>query len=320
MARKALRPAQLAVVQAVERVLDGPALVACSGGADSTALALGAMVAAQRHGLGVRAIVVDHGLQDASAEVAAAVAGRLAGRGIAADVVRVRVEMTGDGVEAAARDARYEALARAARPGELILLGHTMDDQAESVLLGLARGSGTRSLAGMRPRRGPFVRPLLDVRAEIVRQACREWDVAWWDDPHNDDERFARVRVRKTVLPVLEQQLGPGIVEALARTAGIARDDADLLDDLAATAMAEASDGDDAPPSLDCARLVALPDALRTRVLRAWLLALGADDVGAVHVHAVDALVVAWRGQAGVDLPGVHVSRRGGRLFGATSA
>jgi len=347
MARKALRPAQQAVVQAVERTLNGPALVACSGGADSMALALGAAVVGRRRDWPVRAVVVDHGLQDGSAAVAQAVVRRLADRGVPAVVVPVLVAPTGDGVEAAARDARYAALTGVARPGEQILLGHTLDDQAETVLLGLARGSGARSLAGMRPERGQFVRPLLGLRAATVRQACREWDIEWWDDPQNDDERFARVRVRKTVLPLLEQQLGPGVAEALARTADLARADADTLDDLAQTALdhlvpqtstnepsfgsrgpREVTDGNfvgllahQLPDgSLECAALASLPPAVRTRVLRAWLLGAGVGELGAVHVQAVDALVVAWRGQRGADVPGARVTREAGRLWARPAA
>ncbi len=312
MARKALGSAQQAVVQAVECVGAQPALVACSGGADSMALALGAAVAGRRHGFSVRAVIVDHGLQDGSDAVAAAASERLVNRGVRADVVRVQVDETGEGVEAAARHARYAALSAAARPGEVVLLGHTLDDQAETVLLGLARGSGTRSLAGMRPRRGVFVRPLLGVRAATTRQACREWDVEWWEDPYNVDERYARVRVRRTVLPLLEAQLGPGVADALARTAGLACADADLLDDLALDAMRERNG--ERPAKLDCAWLASLPSALRTRVLRLWLHGFGADDLAAAHVRAVEALVTQWHGQQGIDLPGMRVVRRQGLL------
>ena len=152
------------------------------------------------------------------------------------------------GPEAAARTARYAALqSEAAGRQATIWLGHTLDDQAESVLLGLARGSGPRSLAGMAARTGRLVRPLLGLRRSVTEQACAELDLDPWRDPHNDDPRFARVRVRRTVLPTLEAELGPGVAEALARTAALVRDDADLLDGLAA----EADPGTDA---LDAAR------------------------------------------------------------------
>lgn len=310
MAKRALGPATLAVVHAVEAVADAPLLVACSGGPDSLALALAAQVVGDRRGLGVRAVVVDHGLQAGSAEVAAQVAAQLGLRGVEAVVLTVRVPAGPDGPEAAARQARYVALESEARPGELILLGHTLDDQAETVLLGLARGSGTRSLAGMPARRGVFVRPLLGLRAELTAQACAELGAEPWQDPHNAELRFARVRVRDRVLPLLEVELGPGVAGALARTADLARRDADLLDELAGQTSLP---GPGAP--FPVAVLAELPPALRSRVLRSWLLAAGAAELGAAHVEAALALVEDWHGQRWVDLPGVRVTRRDAGLW-----
>ena len=266
MARKALGEAALAVVRAIDECWPGgPVLVACSGGSDSTALALGAAVVAARRGTALRAVVVDHGLQPTSAAIADEVVGRLAARGVPARARRVSVDLTaGFGLEAAARAARYEALAAEAAPGETVLLGHTRDDQAETVLLGLARGSGTRSLAGMPSARGPYRRPLLGLSSATTTQACREFGVEWVEDPHNAEARFARARIRHTVLPVLEAELGPGFAEALARTAALARQDADTLDELAAAALAGAREGDDL--RLDPA-WAGLP-AVRARVLR----------------------------------------------------
>ncbi|MDR1767180.1 MAG: tRNA lysidine(34) synthetase TilS [Propionibacteriaceae bacterium] len=209
-------------------------MVACSGGADSLALAAGAAVAGRRLRRSARAVVVDHGLQDGSGEIAERAAGQLADLGLDAKVVAIAVADDGRGPEASARAARYAALAGEALPGETVLLGHTLDDQAETVLLGLARGSGTRSLAGMPARRGIFRRPLLGLRRSQTRQACGELGLEWWDDPHNRDQSYARVRARQAVLPMLEEQLGPGIAEALARTARLAARDADCLDGLAA--------------------------------------------------------------------------------------
>ncbi len=309
MARRALGPATLQLVQAVEAVLDGPVLVACSGGPDSLALAAAAAVVGGRRGIAVRAAVVDHGLQDDSAVLAASVADRLAGLGLPAQVLTVAVPPGADGPEAAARDARYAALEQAAASGEMVLLGHTLDDQAETVLLGLARGSGARSLAGMPERRGRFVRPLLGLRAATTRQACAELGLESWADPHNSEDRFARVRVRTRVLPVLEAELGPGVAEALARSAALLRADADLLDELAASERATHP-----APDLDCDRLAGLPTALRGRVVRDWLRDAGATDLSAVHVAAVTALVTDWRGQRRAEVPGVRVHRRDGRL------
>ena len=146
---------------------------------------------------------------------------------------RVRVGAAG-GPEAAARAARYRALADAAGDGTAVLLGHTLDDQAETVLLGLGRGSGPRSIAGMRPVDGRWLRPLLGVRRETTRAACTAEQLAYRDDPHNADPRFTRVRLRREVLPLLEDTLQGGVAAALARTAELLRDDLDALDDLAA--------------------------------------------------------------------------------------
>ena len=316
MARKALEPATLTLVQAVEAALtasDRSLLVACSGGPDSLALAQATVHVGRRRSLPIAGIVVDHQLQPSSADQAAAAASTLRALGFSDVVVRaVSVTESGAGPEADARAARYRALESAAGEREAtVLLGHTLDDQAETVLLGLARGSGTRSLAGMAQRSGPrgrWLRPLLGLRRSVTEQACRENDLVPWADPHNADPAFARVRVRRTVLPTMEAELGPGIAEALARTAQLAREDADLLDQLAAEA-------DPGTQILDCAEIGGLPPALRRRLLSRWLRREGVADLTARHLYAVDELLTDWHGQAGVDLPGaVRVGRRAGRL------
>jgi tRNA(Ile)-lysidine synthase len=319
VARRALGPASLAVVQAVTAALgpdDRALAVACSGGADSLALAAGAAHVAQRSRRACAAVVVDHGLQEGSAAVVAGAAHVLDGLGYTdVSVVRVEVAPAGSGPEAAARDARYAALRReAAARGATLLLGHTRDDQAESVLLGLARGSGARSLSGMAPRVDGLVRPLLSLPRTTTHACCAELGLTPWDDPQNDDHAYTRVRVRARVLPVLEAELGPGVAEALARSADLFRSDADLLDVLAEEARA----GVEHDGALDCAGVAALPAALRTRVLLSWLRGLGAHDLTGRHVAAVDALVTAWRGQGPVDVPGVRVSRTDGELRGPT--
>jgi tRNA(Ile)-lysidine synthase len=293
-------------------------LVACSGGADSLALAAATAFAAPRLGLRSGAVTVDHGLQPRSAERAAKIAALLGELGL--DPVRstaVTVPRAGPearGPEAAARVARYGALDAAA--GEYgaaaVLLGHTLDDQAETVLLGLARGSGGRSLAGMPARRGPYRRPLLAVRRAATAAACAELGLEPWQDPHNADFRFARARVRHQALPALEAALGPGVAEALARTAGQLRADAECLDDLA---FAESG-------QLDVARLAALPAAIRTRVLRDAAVMAGCPPgaLAAGHIGSVDALVTAWRGQRWADLPGgVRACRRAGKVWFSTT-
>ena len=307
------------MVQAVDTALqpaDDALLVACSGGADSLALAAGARHVAARRGLTCRAAVVDHGLQPGSAAVAERAREALTALGCTdVAVLAVRVATSGGkGPEAAAREARYAALHAEARRGRdagppaTVLLGHTRDDQAENVLLGLARGSGTRSLAGMASRSGSLVRPLLGLTRATTEQACRELGLDPWQDPQNQDRAFTRVRVRHTVLPQLEAELGPGVAAALARTARLAREDSDLLDALAAEA-------DPGTETLGCAVLAALPPALRHRVLRRWLLARGSADLGLDHVLAVEQLVLAWHGQRAVPVPGGAVTRRGGELL-----
>ena len=312
MARRELGPATSAVSQAVAAALtesDTHLLVACSGGADSLALAFGALRAAAASSRQLSAMVVDHGLQSGSAAVAEQARDQLCGLGILDVVIsRVNVDSGRGGPEAAARQARYAALgAEADTRQATIWLAHTMDDQAETVLLGLARGSGPRSLTGMATRSGRLVRPLLGLRRSVTERACAELGLEPWSDPHNDDPRFARVRVRRAVLPTLEAELGPGVAEALARTAALARDDADLLDVLAA-------DADPGTDILDAAALLDRPAALRTRVIRRWLLRHGADEVTASHVAAVDALVTRWHGQGEIHLPGVRVTRQDGSL------
>jgi len=289
-------------------------LAACSGGADSLALAAALAFVAPRAGLRAGGVTVDHGLQEGSAARAASVAATAAGLGL--DPVRsVSVEVGAEragGPEAAARDARYAALSRvAAEDGAAaVLLGHTLDDQAETVLLGLARGSGARSLAGMPPRRGVFRRPLLGLRRPVTAEACAALGLDPWQDPHNADRRFARVRVRLDALPALEAALGPGVAEALARTAGQLRADAEVLERMSS----ERTDGDS---PLSASSLAELPGAVRTRVLRSAALAAGcpAGALTAGHVARLEELVTGWHGQRWIDLPGgVRASRRAGQL------
>jgi tRNA(Ile)-lysidine synthase len=255
-------------------------------------------------------VTVDHGLQAGSAERADRTAELLRGLGLD-PVVVLSAKVGGDGgPEAAARTARYAVLAgAAAEHGARIALGHTLDDQAETVLLGLGRGSGPRSVAGMVEHRPPYWRPLLAVRRETARQACADQGLPVWDDPWNTDPAYTRVRLRTDVLPLLEDVLGGGVAPALARTAAQLREDLDALDALAAEVLPD--DAGDLPVQL----VESLPAALRRRVLRLWLHAAAVPDLQAVHLGAVDALVVRWRGQGRVDLPGgAGVVRTSGRL------
>ncbi len=331
-------PAVADVRRAVRLALDDLApgslvLVACSGGADSLALAAATGFAAPRARLDAGLLTVDHGLQEGSADRAAEVVRLAPALGLGpAEVLRVRVGTAG-GPEAAARQARYAALAEAAgRLGAAaVLLGHTRDDQAETVLLGLARGSGTRSLAGMPARAGVYRRPLLGLGRRTTVAACRGLGLSPWDDPHNLDPRYTRVRVRERLLPALEDELGPGVAEALARTAALCRDDADALDGWADAAYAKAlvrnsalsdigGDGGDGAGAVVLAvpELADLPAAVRRRVLRRAAIAAGAPPgtLAASHILQVDRLVTGWRGQRRVEVPGgVGAVRRYGTLI-----
>lgn len=303
-------PAVAAVRLAVRGVLDGPVLVACSGGADSLALAAAVAFEAPRRDILAGLITIDHGLQPGSAEQAQRVASLGYEFGMdPVEIVPVSVGTVG-GPEAAARTARYRALRSAAEALDRdVLLAHTLDDQAETVLLGLGRGSGPRSIAGMRRRSGRFVRPLLSMRRATTVAACAALGLDPWHDPHNDDPSFQRVRLRREVLPLMEDVLHGGVVEALARTADLLQDDLDALDDLVT--------GDRGADGLDVAAMVSLPKALRTRTLRVWARSLGAEPLAAVHLDALDALLVDWHGQGAVDLPGGARARRvSGRIVG----
>ncbi|MCU1591262.1 MAG: tRNA(Ile)-lysidine synthetase [Frankiales bacterium] len=288
-------PAATAAVRvAVRRCLadvDAPVAAAVSGGADS--LALAAALAFERPGS--FAFVVDHGIQQGSAAVAERAAEQCRGLGLVPRVLPVQVRGSD---EAAAREARYAALSSAG--AGLVLLGHTLDDQAETVLLGLARGSGARALSGMAAHRGIFRRPLLGISREVAAKACAEAGLVPWADPHNEDPRFSRVRVRSQVMPVMEAELGPGIAAALARSAAQLRDDADALDALTPVLGDEPGVGE----------VLALPPALRSRALKAWAERLCGRPVTAVHVDALRALVEDWSGQGPADLPGGARIRR----------
>ncbi|SMD21257.1 tRNA lysidine(34) synthetase TilS [Lentzea albidocapillata] len=272
--------------------------VAVSGGADSLALA----AAVARLVPSASAVVVDHQLQPGSGDVALKAARQCSELGLVARVEPVFVE-GGGGPEAAARKARYAAL----KPSSgVVLLGHTLDDQAETVLLGLGRGSGPRSIAGMRAFDAPWGRPLLGVSRAVTRAACAEQGIAVWEDPHNLDPSFTRVRLRTEVLPLLENVLQGGVASSLARTAAQLREDCDALDSLAEAFAGDCCAVDD---------IAELPAALRRRVVRAWLIDEGVPELSDSHLRRVDALVSEWRGQGGVWLPGGFVVRRAhGRL------
>jgi tRNA(Ile)-lysidine synthase len=287
-------------------------LVACSGGPDSLALAAVAAYFARRghvdgHPVSVGAVVVDHQLQPGSAGIAEATAAALGELRIAPVQIRtVDVAATGMGPEAAAREARHAALEAAADElgAGVILLGHTLDDQAEQVLLGLARGSGTRSLAGMRPVRGRLLRPFLGLRRADTLEICAVEGLDPWHDPSNADPAFARSRTRVEVLPLLEEKLGPGVAESLARTAAILQLDADYLEEVANATFARLQERSGAEIRLPETSLRELAPAVRFRVIAKAAAAVGGQQPSYQRLLAAEALL-RRQGSAGpVELPG----------------
>jgi tRNA(Ile)-lysidine synthase len=306
--RNAVKP-HLARLEAGDVVL-----VAVSGGADSLALAYAILAESQPLAITAIAVTIDHQLQSGSSAQAEKVEKQLKEFGYEKVITEKVVVDSKSGIEAGARDARYQALSACAEKEKAtkIFLGHTRDDQAETVLLGLARGSGTRSLSGMAVENGIYIRPFLHITRTETEAACKEIGIDPWNDPHNDNTEFSRVRVRTEILPIMEAKLGPGIAAALARSASILRDDADALDELAQN---EISQSDLA--SLDCEHLSTLARAIRSRILRAAIYAAGAPlgSITADHLAGVEALVTSWRGQGALSLPGgVKVERISGRL------
>lgn len=295
-------------------------LVALSGGADSLALAAAAAFEAHKLGIRIVSVTVDHGLQPGSADAAARAAAAAEHLGLEARVMRVGVGSDG-GPEAAARDARYRALAEEAAhcDATAVLLGHTLDDQAETVLLGLARGSGASSLMGMAPERVDaaglrWMRPLLGVRRNVTHAACAAQGLEPWHDPHNADDRFARVRVRRSVLPVLEEQLGPGVAEALSRTAEQLREDAEAFAEMIDETIEDLVEHAEAGISVSASALAANPAALRHRIIRSVVTAEFGASLTRTQTLEVARLVTDWAGQGPIDLPGCSARRTGGRI------
>ncbi|WP_029151331.1 tRNA lysidine(34) synthetase TilS [Microbacterium indicum] len=313
-ARRAVRSA-LAALET-----PGPVVVALSGGADSLALAAAAAFEAPKLGRDAHAVTIDHGLQAGSADQAERAAAQARDLGLGARVIRVEVGSDG-GPEAAARDARYAALRDAAHEigAVAVLVGHTLDDQAETVLLGLARGSGAGSLQGMAPARIDdaglaWIRPLLGLRRDETRAFCAAAGLEAWADPQNADLRFARVRVRDRVLPVLERELGPGVAEALARTAEQLREDNEAFADMIDETIEDICEPAEAGIAVSVPALAANPAAVRNRVIRH----VAQSEFDAVLTRAqtleVARLVTDWRGQGPIDLPGCSAARIGTRI------
>ncbi|GGH64193.1 tRNA lysidine(34) synthetase TilS [Rothia aerolata] len=324
-------------------------LVGCSGGPDSLALASVAAHFVRRQDARVGAVIVDHQLQPGSAQVAETAADRCRALGLDPVVVKtVIVDSAAGGPEMAARTARYGAFAEAvAETGASgVLLAHTLDDQAETVLLGLARGSGTRSLAGMAEvrRQGELtlIRPLLNLRRADIEEICEAEELEPWYDPTNADESLMRARVRHTILPFLEEQLGGDVATSLARTAQILGPDSDYLDRQARQLVEDETfviSANLALPAevegeqilvLDRAEIAALPEALRRRVLSLLVQRVGGHAASFERLAALDAFVRELAVAGPVQMSG-HVSawkmrpagplrKRGVLVLGATQS
>lgn len=290
--RRAVRP--------VHTNPDHPAVIGLSGGPDSLAL----VAAAAAEGKHVRAVVVDHGLQPGSAEVAARAAEQAQRFGVPAEVVRVDVDAASDtgravGLEAAARAARYEALFAAAGPDADVWVAHTAEDQAETLLLGALRGNP----AGMAPRSDRLVRPFLFLRRAETVGACQEVGLETWNDPMNHDPAYRRVAIRQQIIPALTDLLGGDAVAPLAAAANRIAEDRELLESLT-----------NLEPTTDCDELAADPAPVRRRRIAAWLIDNGIPVQGD-QLTAIECLVTGWHGQGPITLAGGRtVTREGGHL------
>lgn len=264
---------------------------------------------------------MDHGLQAGSAAVAQATAVVAKDLGLDPVIVRRVNVISLDGPEADARTARYGAFEEVMSELGVValLLGHTLDDQAETVLLGLTRGAGATSLSGMKSIIGAYRRPLLGLRRSTTVAACADQDLAPWNDPQNDDPHYTRVRIRQSVLPQLEKELGPGVTEALARTAEQLQHDAEVLDNLASEVMPTVvmpvlGDSGVRSATLKISELEKLPVAVLNRVIRRSALDVFGVSLTATHTAAISRLVTDWHGQGEAHLPGIRVERQGGQL------
>ena len=293
--------------------------VACSGGADSLALASAALFEGNRAELKVTAVIVNHNLQEGSKDVALRTQGVLTALGYeVVEIMDVVVQQNSLGMEAAARNARYEALAKFAEKhgATFTMLGHTLDDQAETVLLGLARGSGAKSMAGMPTLSADekYLRPLLRITRKETVSYCEDSGLKYWSDPQNLDTKFSRVKARLKVLPVLEEELGPGIAQALSRTAEILQDDISYLELKADEAFKEVAKTTNNSVLIDVGGFEKLPKALATRVIHKSLSLMGAEPAK-VQIDAVMGLVNNWHGQKPLTLPSVRVERKGQEII-----
>ena len=326
-------------------------LVACSGGRDSMALAAVSRIVCTSMGVRCGAVIVDHGLQEGSEQVAGEAANHCRALGLGPVIVRnATVQARGEGLEAAARQARYNELCAAARESGAIavLLAHTMDDQAETVLIGLLRSRGVDALAGMPQvftRSGvTFARPLLTLTRAETTGICEDLGVEYWDDPTNGDaidgelpnDYPLRSRVRHDLLPAIERFAGFNVARHFAESARLARMDKEYLDQRSDEVMGEAVTAVDWPASsaavstdtpracaasdtndsshgvglmISVRRIAREPEAIRLRVI-AHALSQAGVNASAAQIAAIDRLVVDWHGQGGVSLPRGYSANR----------
>ena len=319
--RKRLSPAQGLIRLAVRNCLTSNTkpgqklLIAVSGGADSLALAAACEFEAKKLGLKIAAAVIDHSLQNNSDKVAAQTAKTLAALGFEEVVVKKIAVGKAGGPEAAARTARYTALEtiRQKTKSNFVVLGHTASDQAETVLLGLVRGSGSKSLSGMSEKTGFLLRPLLGIERATTEAFCKDSGIKYWSDPQNKDEKFLRVMIRKHVLPFLEKQLGGSVATSLVRTSDQLREDNTYLESQADKSFKKYAKVSGSGISFDAKALEKLPAAILNRVIKKALDGFGSES-SRTHVLAVSDLVLSWHGQKPLALPGVRVVRKGNTI------
>jgi tRNA(Ile)-lysidine synthase len=319
--RKRLSPAQGLIRLAVRNCLTSNTkpgqklLIAVSGGADSLALAAACEFEAKKLGLKIAAAVIDHSLQNNSDKVAAQTAKTLAALGFEEVVVKKIAVGKAGGPEAAARTARYTALEtlRQKTKSHFIVLGHTSSDQAETVLLGLVRGSGSKSLSGMSAKTGLLLRPLLGIERSTTEAFCKDSGIKYWSDPQNKDKKFLRVMIRKHVLPFLEKQLGGSVAASLVRTSDQLREDNTYLEAQADKSFKKYAKVAGSGIGFDAKALEKLPAAILNRVIKKALDSFGSES-SRTHVLAVSDLVLSWHGQKPLALPGVRVVRKGNTI------
>ena len=284
-------------------------LVACSGGADSLALAWTSQVVTKRIGLNLIAVIIDHQLIKESSQVAQDAKKKCKDFGIEKVVIKqIEVKDDKDGLEAAARKARYEAFEELVNEfnAKAVLLAHTQDDQAETMLMRLTRGSGAKSLSAMKEVSGKYLRPFLHIRKQVLVDALEKENISYWQDPANTNYKFLRAKVRHELMPKLIEVLGDSAIDSLDRTSGLLKEDNEALESIALESYEKLN------KELKVQELEKLPTAIRKRVIKIAALNSGVTPgpFSFEHIEAIDALVTNWRGQGNVDLPGfIQASR-----------